>query len=248
MKGLPFQSVSTLRRRSKRLATSLPTDLIGVAGFTVVSTVVLVVANVSSPVMRAAVGFPFLFLVPGYVTVSALFPRSTPVQEFQTGRRQLVQQMQTLTDVERVALSFGLSFALLPLLGLGIALTPWGFTGPVVVGTVACFALVGASLATARRLSVPPADRYRVGFGRRLAAARAWLFDAPSAFHVVVNVALVISMVLALTTVGYALVSPQDGEQYTSLQLLTEDETGELVASGHISYCNSSIDFYRSRI
>ncbi|ELZ21212.1 DUF1616 domain-containing protein [Natrinema limicola] len=233
MKGLPFQSVSTLRRRSKRLATSLPTDLIGVAGFTVVSTVVLVVANVSSPVMRAAVGFPFLFLVPGYVTVSALFPRSTPVQEFQTGRRQLVQQMQTLTDVERVALSFGLSFALLPLLGLGIALTPWGFTGPVVVGTVACFALVGASLATARRLSVPPADRYRVGFGRRLAAARAWLFDAPSAFHVVVNVALVISMVLALTTVGYALVSPQDGEQYTSLQLLTEDETGELVASGY---------------
>ncbi|TMT86910.1 DUF1616 domain-containing protein [Haloterrigena sp. H1] len=235
MKGLPFQPVSTLRRRSKRLAAAAPTDLIGVAGFTTVATVLLVSINVSSTVARAAVGFPLLFLVPGYVTVSALFPRAAPAQQPQADDRQFIQQTQALTDVERVALSFGLSFALLPILGLVIALTPWAFTGPVVVGTVACFALIGVSLATARRLSVPPADRYQIDFGRRFEAARVAIFDATSSFHVVVNVALVCSMVLAMTTVGYALVAPQDGEQYTSLQLLTEDETGELVASGYPS-------------
>ncbi|RZV10817.1 putative membrane protein [Natrinema hispanicum] len=233
MKGLPFQSVSTLRRRSKRLATALPTDLIGVAGFTVVATVVLVVANVSSPVMRAAVGFPFLFLVPGYVTVATLFPRATPVQEPQAGRHRFIQQTQALTDVERGALSFGLSFAILPLLGLVVAATPWGFTGPVVGSAVACFSIVGTSLAAVRRLSVPAADRYRVGLGRRLEAAHTAIFGAKSALHIAVNVALVLSMVLAVTTVGYALVSPQEGEQYTSLRLLTENESGELVALGY---------------
>ncbi|MFA9416665.1 DUF1616 domain-containing protein [Natrinema sp. HArc-T2] len=235
MKGLPFQPVSTLRRRSKRLATAVPVDLVGVVGFTVVATVLLGITDVSSTVVRAAVGFPLLFLVPGYVTVSTLFPRSTPAHESQTGTRQLITQTQTLTDVERVALSFGLSFAILPPLGLVVAATPWGFTGPVVSSAVACFSIVGASLATIRRLSVPETDRYRVGFGRRLEAAHTAIFGPKSTLQVAVNVVLVLSMVLALTTVGYALVSPQEGEQYTSLRLLTESESGELVASGYPS-------------
>jgi len=235
MKGLPFQPVSTLRRRSKRLATAVPVDLVGVVGFTVVATVLLGVSDVSSPVVRAAVGFPLLFLVPGYVTVSTLFPRSTPVHESKTGTWKLIEQTQTLTDIERVALSFGLSFAILPLLGLVVAATPWGFTGPVVSSAVACFSIVGASLATIRRLSVPEADRYRVGLGRRLEAAHTAIFGPKSTLQVAVNVVLVLSMVLALTTVGYALVSPQEGEQYTSLRLLTENESGEFVASGYSS-------------
>ena len=232
MKDLLFQPLSAARRRSKHLATAIPTDLVGVVGFTVVAAVLLVVGNVSSTLLRAAVGFPLLVLVPGYVTVSTLFPRATP-QESPSKRWQLVRQANALTDIERVALSFGLSLALLPLLGLVIAATPWGFTGPVVGGTVACFSFVGAGLATVRRLSVPAADRYRIGLGRRLGAARTAIFGAKSSAHVAINVALVLSMVLALTTVGYALVSPQQGEQYTRLHLLTENESGELVASGY---------------
>ena len=235
MKDYPFQPVSALRRQTKRLATAIPVDLVAVSGFAVVAAVLLVVTNVSSSAIRAAVGIPLLFLAPGYVTVSALFPRSTPAQEAQADSRRLIEQTRPLTDVERVALSFGLSVALLPLLGLGISLTDWTFTGPVVVGTVTSVSLIGASLAIARRRSVPPADRYRVGVGSRLAAVRTWLLDTPSSFHVAVNVVLVLSLVFALTTVGYAFVSPQDGEQYTSLQLLTETDTGDYVASGYPS-------------
>ena len=235
MKDLPSQPVSTMRRRSKHLVATLPIDLVGVAGVAVAAIVLLVVADVSSLVLRAAVGFPLLFFLPGYVTVATLFPRAAPDQGSSGGTWHLVQHAQGLTDVERVALSFGLSVALLPLLGLVIAITPWAFTGPIVGSTVTCFTLIGVSLATARRLSVPAADRYRVGFGRRLEAARAAIFDATSVGHVAINVVLVCSMLLALTTVGYALVAPQDGEQYTSLQLLTESETGDLVASGYPS-------------
>ncbi len=233
MKGQSFQPVAALRRRSKSLLAGTPVDLIGVAGFVLVAALLLTVVDTGSTVLRAAVGFPLLFLAPGYVIVSALFPSETPARDATGDGQFLIRQTVSLSDAERAALSFGLSFAVLPLLGLVIAVTPFGYTASTVVNTVAGATLLGAGIATARRLAVPPADRYRPG--RRLEAARATIFDAGSTRRVAINVVLVISMLLAVTTVGYAFVAPQDGEQYTSLRLLTEDDTGELVASGYPS-------------
>ncbi|MDS0475118.1 DUF1616 domain-containing protein [Natrinema sp. 1APR25-10V2] len=235
MKGLPVQPFAAVRRRSKRLVAGIPIDLVGVAGFAVIAVGLLAVADVSSPLVRATVGFPLLFFVPGYVTVSTLFPRTSTAAGGTTDDRLLIRQTTGITATERAALSFGLSFALLPLLALVIAATPWGYTGPVVVSTVAGFGLVGSGLATVRRLSVPPADRYRIDFDRRLEAVRTAIFGAQSSLHVAANVVLVLAVVLALTTAGYAFVAPQDDEQYTSLRLLTETDSGELVASGYPS-------------
>ncbi|WP_408957963.1 DUF1616 domain-containing protein [Natrinema sp. 74] len=233
MKGLPIQPFEAVRRRSKAVVAGLPVDLLGVIGFVVTATSLLAVADVSSSLIRAGIGVPLLFFAPGYVTVSALYPRKPSSTASPSDGALLIRQSCNVAGVERVALSFGLSFALLPLLGLAIAATPWGYTGPGVVGTVAGFAVVGAVLATVRRASVPPADRYGVELGRRLETARASLFGAESSIHVAVNVALVLAVALALTTVGYAFVSPQDGEQYTSLRLLSETDSGDLVASDY---------------
>lgn len=239
MKGLSIQPFASVRQRGKHFVARMPTDLLAVAGFVIIATVLLTAGVVSSLLVRAVIGFPLLFFVPGYVTVSTLFPRVSSGQG-STGLSRLVGLgNHTVTDVERAALSFGLSLALLPLLGLGIALTPWGFTRSIVVSTVACFALIGVGLATARRLSVPPTERYRTRIGRRFAAARARMFGGGSVGSIAVNLALVLSVLLAVTTVGYGLVVPQDGERYTSLQLLTEDENGDLVASGFPSEIES---------
>lgn len=234
MKGQSLQPVTALRRRSKSLLAGAPVDLIGVAGFVVVAAVLLTVVDAASAALRAAVGFPLLFLAPGYVVLSALFPRETPAT---ADGHSLLRQTVSLSDTERAALSFGLSFALLPPLGLAIGAAPFEFTTSTVVNTVAGATLLATGVAIARRLAVPPADRYRPG--RRLEGAHAAIFDARSTRQVAVNVVLVISMLLAVTTVGYALVAPQDGEQYTSLRLLTEDDTGELVASGYPSEIES---------
>ncbi|WP_265107823.1 DUF1616 domain-containing protein [Halosolutus halophilus] len=233
MKDVLFKPFAVIQRRSRSLLAGAPVDLLLTGVFVFVATVLLAVVDVSSQLVRAAIGFPLLFLVPGYVTVSMLFPRETPARGTVADTSLLVTQTRAISDIERAALSFGLSFALLPLLGLVIAATPWGFTQPVVVGTVSCFALIGASIATARRLLIARAYRYEVQFGRRLEALHAAIFDTKSTIHTAVNVALVLSMLLALTSVGYALMAPQQGEQYTSLQLLTENESGELVASGY---------------
>lgn len=227
--SIPF---SAMHRRIKPLFADPPVDLLGIAWFVIVATVVLSVLNVSSPIVRAIFGFPLLFFVPGYIAVSVLFPRDSPVSEKQAGRA-LIAQTRELSDVERAALSFGLSVAIVPLLGLVIAAGPWGYTDSTVIGVVSGSVLGGTILAISRRQSLPPADRYHVRLGERLTAARAAILDAESAAHTAINVALVVSMLLALTTVGYALVAPQQGEEYTSLQLLTENDSGDLVASGY---------------
>ncbi|RQG90185.1 DUF1616 domain-containing protein [Natrarchaeobius halalkaliphilus] len=220
-----FQPFTTVRQGSKHLAARLPTDLAGVVGFVALAVVLLAVIDVGSILARAAIGFPLLFFVPGYVTVAALFPRGGPDHE--SGSPVSIDRC-GVSPLERVALAFGLSVAILPLLGLVIAVA-WGFSAGVVVATVAGYATVVAWIGAIRRLRVPTSERYRFSLVPTVETARARIFDTRSSFHAAVNVVLVASLIVALTTVGYALVAPQQGEQYTGLEILTENDAGELV-------------------
>ncbi|RKD97399.1 DUF1616 domain-containing protein [Halopiger aswanensis] len=239
MKDLLIRTVRpvvAIGQGTRRLVTRTPTDLVAVAGFVAVATLLLTVVDVASPVVRAAVGFPLLFLAPGYAIVAALFPRAAPL-EASTGFG--IGQMRAVTEVERAALAFGLSFASLPLIGLTVAALSLEFTGPVVVGAVSGFVLLTVAVATVRRFRVPAQDRYRLRLLRKLGAARAAIVDRGSIAYTAVNVVLIVSMVIALTSVGYALVSPQQGEQYTSLRILDENDSGELVAGNYTTEIES---------
>ncbi|RQG97180.1 DUF1616 domain-containing protein [Natrarchaeobius chitinivorans] len=229
----PFQPLTTVRQGSKQLAAQVPTDLGGVAAFVTVSFLVLTVLDTGSPFVRVIVGFPLLLFVPGYATVSALFPRAPPNRNHSpTQNGSLRLSRNSVTVLERVALAFGLSLAVLPLLGLVIAAFSWEFSTPVAVTVVCVYALSTVSIAAIRRSRVPVEDRYQFSLTRSASTVYAAIFDTRTTFHTAINVVLVVSMLLALTTVGYALVSPQDGEQYSSLQVLTEDDSGDLVADG----------------
>lgn len=63
----------------------------------------------TSGAFRIAFGLPFVLFFPGYTLVSALFPRRGD-----------------LSGIERVALSFGLSITIAPLIALILNYTPWG--------------------------------------------------------------------------------------------------------------------------
>ncbi|WIV67491.1 DUF1616 domain-containing protein [Natrialbaceae archaeon AArc-T1-2] len=228
-----IQPFTAVRQGSKRLVTEMPTDLAGVAGFVFVAVTVLAVVDVGSTLVRAAVGFPLLCFLPGYATVSALFPRASDTRL--ATETAVPAGTSGISDLERLALAFGLSVAILPLLALVIAAGSWGYSTGVVVTVLAGYVLGLVAIATVRRRRVPRAERYRIHLGRRVETARTAIFDTNSAVHTAINVALVVSMVLALTTVGYALVSPQSGEQYTSLELLTENDSGEYVTGEYPS-------------
>lgn len=65
---------------------------------------------------RHILGSIFVIWMPGYTFIKALFPKKLPIQTSSS----------ELDNVERIALSIGMSLALVPLVGLLLNYTPWG--------------------------------------------------------------------------------------------------------------------------
>ncbi len=109
------------------------------------ATAVLLVAIVLVPnsLLRIALGLPFVLFFPGYTLISALYPRRDD-----------------LDGIERLALSLGLSLAVVPLIGLVLNYTPWGIRLGPIVTSLSLF-IVGASLVAARkRKQLLPTERF----------------------------------------------------------------------------------------
>jgi len=65
---------------------------------------------------RHVLGSIFVLFLPGYSFIKALFPRNVPIPTSSEG----------LDNIERIALSIGMSLALVPITGLLLNYTPWG--------------------------------------------------------------------------------------------------------------------------
>lgn len=214
-----------------RLLARVPSDVIVLLSFLAVVDLSIVVVGLESPPLRVALGAPLLLLLPGYVLVATLFPRSTVPETRQrsSGVSFFPKQFCALNGPERAALSFGLSLAILPLFALVVAFSRWSFTVDAVVLGLSLFVFLGAVTSALTRSAVSPEARFEVSI---LAwSGRIWKFMvAGNLRNSVVNVALVLSIVLSVAVVGFAFAAPQDGERYSEMTLLTETEDGEYVA------------------
>jgi uncharacterized membrane protein len=200
----------------------------------VVIVVLLTVLAVSLPVVRETplrilFGLPFVLFVPGYAFVAALFPErgSTPDDE------ETASEDRGIDPIERVALAFGLSIAIVPLLGLMLNFTPWGIRLVPIVLSVGGFTIGCAVVAAVRRWELEPEERFSVPYRSWFASVRTELFEPDDRTDAALNVALALALLLALGSVGFAVAVPQDGERFTEFYLLTEQEDGELVADDY---------------
>ena len=106
--------------------------------------------------MRVLLGLLLVLFLPGYSLIAALFPRKDD-----------------LDGIERIALSFGLSIAVVPLIGLALNYTPLGIRlVPVLLG-LSLFTVLLAVVAGVRRVWMPEAERFVVeGWGLWLGLGR----------------------------------------------------------------------------
>ncbi len=105
---------------SMRRTLQLKYDLYCIVGLSLVLAGIIALGNGWWQDLRVALGLPFILFFPGYVLIAALFSRKDD-----------------LSGIERVALSFGLSIAVVPLIGLGLNYTPWGIRlAPVLVSLI----------------------------------------------------------------------------------------------------------------
>ena len=138
-----------------------------------------------------------------------------------------------IDGIERVALSFGLSIAVVPLIGLALNFTPWGIRLVPILVSVSGFTILCAVAAAYRRWELPPEERFAVPYRDWLETARTEVFEPNDRTDAALNIALACSILLAFGAVGYAIVVPPQGEQFTEFYLLTEDDNGDLVAAGY---------------
>jgi uncharacterized membrane protein len=95
--------------------------------------------------IRIILGLPLVLFLPGYSLIAALFPRKDD-----------------LDGIERVALSFGLSIAITPLLGLALNYTPFGIRLSPILIVLSVFTISLAMGAYVRRSRIPEEDRFVV--------------------------------------------------------------------------------------
>nr|QNO46655.1 hypothetical protein LDPDHNFI_00009 [Methanosarcinales archaeon ANME-2c ERB4] len=131
------------------LSKRVPADLAVVITLTLACILFVLAPRLDETPVRLLLGLVLVLFLPGYSLVAALFPRRND-----------------LDSIERIALSFGLSIAIVPLIGLALNYTSYGIRlVPVLLG-LSLFTISLAVVAGVRRGLVSEGERFVVeGWG-----------------------------------------------------------------------------------
>ncbi|WP_231182748.1 DUF1616 domain-containing protein [Haladaptatus sp. DYF46] len=209
-----------------------PVDLAILGIVVILLSLALVQPMVYGTPLAVALGLPLVFFAPGYALVAFLFPKEGSSQSQKWTSPARVRQ-HGVTGGERCALSFGVSVALLTPVGVLFSLARLPFVPVYVIAAVAAFTLLVSIFAVVRRFNVPKKSRLSVSVRGGVTHLYRVIFHEESAADVVLNLALVLSVIVALTTVGFAVAAPQDGEHFSNLSLLTRNDNGDYVTEGY---------------
>lgn len=152
--------------------------------------------------VRIILGLPFVLFFPGYTLIAALFPKKD-----------------SIGSIERVALSFGLSIAIVPLIGL-ILNYVWEISlYPILISTTV-FIIVMCIVTYFRRRQLAPEQRFEPGINLRLPRSQ-----GQSGLDRALSVILAISIVAAIGALIYVVATPKTGERFTEFYILGADGT-----------------------
>lgn len=217
-----------------RQVRDLPADLAFVLFLVVLTDLSVFLPVVSETPLRIVVGLPFVLFLPGYVLVAALFPEAgTPpaVAGEEANPDSARDEDRTgIDDIERIALSLGLSIAVVPLIGLVLNFTPWGIREGPIVASLTVFVVTTTAVAARRRHELSAVEQFTVDYRAWFASTHRELFEPDNRADAALNVLFVCSVLLTAGSVGYAVGFSGPGEAFTEFYLVTEGDDGELVA------------------
>ena len=148
--------------------------------------------------LRIALGILCLLFFPGYTLLAILFP-----------------QKDKLTGLERVALSFLFSFAIVLLIVLILNYTPWGIKLEPIFITIVCFNLAAAISAFYRRRRLYSFERFEIRLHFRMPQWR-----GQSLLDKALSVLVLLAILGTISTVGYVVGRHDAGESYTDFYIL----------------------------
>jgi len=156
--------------------------------------------------LRVVFALPVVLFIPGYALIAALFPGNTDID-----------------GIERVALSFGLSIAVVPLIGLALNYTPWGIRLDPIVISLTIFTVAMVLVAQYRRSVLPAEEQFVIPYREMFEEAKSELFsENQSRLDRWLSIILVISIIAAVATTIFVIVVPKEGEKFTEFYILGE--------------------------
>jgi len=158
---------------------------------------VFIVLDMSGTV-RVVLGLSFVLFFPGYTLIAALFPARDD-----------------LNCIERIALSFGLSIAVVPLLGLILNYTPWGIRLYPILLTLWIVTFLLSVIAIHRRNKLSFEKRFMVSLN-----VEATKWGNLSRMDKILSGALVGTIIFAVGSFYYVTTIPKVGDQFTEFYIL----------------------------
>ena len=154
--------------------------------------------------IRIILGVPLVLFLPGYSLVATLFPGK-----------------EDLNGLERVALSYGLSIAIVPLLGFALNFTPFGIRLSPVLLLLSIFTVSFAICAYVRRSKISVDNRFAVDFNefRDFLLAQVFFSKKKKCIDKILTTILIISIILAISITAYVIITPK-GETFTEFYVL----------------------------
>ncbi len=164
-------------------------------------------------VLRIIIGLAFLLFFPGYVLVAAIYPQKNSISAF-----------------ERVALSFGLSIAVVPLIGLIVNYTPWGISPLPIVLSILIYLVIMSIVAWYRRQRLPYISRFKINLDFHHSYKMYKISNSlvpKSRWNKVLVVSLIIVILGTIGTIAYVSTVPKAGDTFTEFYILGEQGNAE---------------------
>lgn len=207
-----------------------PVDLVLLGSYFVVSALILV-SEIGPLPLRALLGFPLLLFVPGYAVLSALFPHDARDERQEFSLNAAADRKWGIDLPERLALSFGLSIALLPLVSFGLVEWGVGLRLEPLLAALATISGVGFVLGALGRYRLPSDERFQLPIDQW--SKRLYAYGGMPAHTKALWAVLVLAAVFAVASLGSGLLVADADASYTSMALLTKNDSGSYVAGGY---------------
>jgi uncharacterized membrane protein len=181
-------------------------DIILTIILTFLGAIFILTPIINSTVFRIIFSLLIILFVPGYSLIAALFPKKDDLE-----------------GIERVVLSFGLSIAAAPLIGLLLNYTPFGIRLEPIIVSLSVFMIFMSTIAYIRRLKLQEDERFGVDLDYYLKIVNS--FKRESGTDKILSIVLIIFIILAVSATAYAIVIPKEGEKFTEFYILGSNGT-----------------------
>jgi uncharacterized membrane protein len=187
----------------------LPMDLLLVAGLVLIIDIFVLLPEFNDSFLRTWLGIFLVLFLPGYAFAGALFPAK-----------------KDLEGIERVAISFGLNIAIVPLLGLGLNYSTWGIREVPLLTEFSIFILLMCVIAYYRRSLLPEAEAFGVSFRAYYLSIKAEIFEKhESKTDKIITFILIFSVLASIGSLVYIVGNPKEGEHFTEFYILGNNRT-----------------------